>query len=169
VSAVTTTGIGITTALALIVAPWAGIIDERPVVPESAWMVFSDDIRQAGFGTATGKFAQKVDAVSALSSIVARLKSESGLTADQLGRLLGVSRRSIHNWAAGSAIASVHEEKLRELESLIFSIPASTPDERRSLLLDSSNGRSLFKQFASKADGSQRIKFGVPVEERLGL
>ena len=138
-------------------------------MPASAWMVFSDDIRQAGFGTATGKFAQKVNPASGLSSIVAALKIESGLTADQLGRLLGVSRRSIHNWAAGSAIASAHEEKLRELDSLIFSIPANTPEERRSLLLDSSNGPSLFKQFASKADGPQRIKFGVPVEERLGL
>lgn len=168
-STVTTTGLGITAALALIVAPWAGSIDERPVMPASAWMVFSDDIRQAGFGTATGKFAQKVNPASGLSSIVAALKIESGLTADQLGRLLGVSRRSIHNWAAGSAIASAHEEKLRELDSLIFSIPANTPEERRSLLLDSSNGPSLFKQFASKADGPQRIKFGVPVEERLGL
>lgn len=106
---------------------------------------------------------------SALSSIVIALKTESGLTADQLGRLLGVSRRSIYNWAAGSAIASSHEEKLRELDSLIFSIPAKTPDERRSLLLDSSNGPSLFQQLASKADGPQRIKFGVPVEQRLGL
>jgi transcriptional regulator with XRE-family HTH domain len=166
---VTTTGLGVTAALALIVAPWSGTVDERPLAPESAWMVFSDEIRQAGFGTATGKIAPKASAVSGLSSIVAALKSESGLTADQLGRLLGVSRRSIHNWAAGSAIAAVHEEKLRELESFIFSIPANTPDERRSLLLESSNGPSLFKQFASKADSPQRIKFGVPVEERLGL
>ena len=168
-SAVTTTGLGITTALALIVAPWAGPIDELPVVQESAWMVFSDDIRQAGVGTVTGKFAQEANLPTGLSSIVAALKSESGLTADQLGRLLGVSRRSIHNWASGSAIASGHEEKLRELYSLVFSIPAITPDERKSVLLDSSSGPSLFKQFASRSGGPQRIKFGVPVEERLGL
>jgi DNA-binding transcriptional regulator YiaG len=166
---VTTTGLGITTTLALIVAPWAVPIEEPPSVPESAWIAFSDEVRQAGLGTATGKFTEKPKPTSDLSAVVAALKVESGLTADQLGRLLGVSRRSIHNWAAGSAIASTHEEKVRELDSFIASLPAYTPDERRALLLDSSNGPSLFKQFASRANHPQRIKFGVPVEERLGL
>lgn len=166
---VTTTGLGITTTLAVVVAPWVVIVDEPPTVPDSAWIAFSDEVRQAGLGTATGKFTEKAKPTSDLSSVVAALKAESGLTADQLGRLLGVSRRSIHNWATGSAIASSHEERVRELDSFISSLPAYTPEERRSLLLDSSNGPSLFKQFASKADHPQRIKFGVPVEERLGL
>lgn len=145
------------------------LIEEPPSVPESAWIAFSDEILEAGLGTATGKFTEKPKPTSDLSGVVAALKVESGLTADQLGRLLGVSRRSIHNWAAGSTIAPTHEEKVRELEALISSLPAFTPDERRSLFLDSSNGPSLFKQFASKADHPQQIKFGVPVEERLGL
>lgn len=166
---VTTTGLGVTTTLALIIAPWSVVIDEPPTVPESAWFAFSEEVLHAGLGTATGKFLEKVKSTPEISAVVAALKSESGLTADQLGRLLGVSRRSIHNWATGAAIASTHEEKVRELDSFIFSLPAYTPDERRNLLLDSSNGPSLFKQFASKADRPQRIKFGVPVEERLGL
>lgn len=155
--------------MALIIAPWAVVIDDSPAVTESAWIAFSAEVLQAGLGTATGKYTERVKPTPDISAVVAALKFESGLTADQLGRLLGVSRRSIHNWATGSAIASTHEEKVRELDSFISSLPAYTPDERRSLLLDSSNGPSLFKQFASKADHPQRIKFGVPVEERLGL
>lgn len=168
-SAVTTTGIGVSGALALIIAPWGVVVDEAPVWSESAWTVFSEEAFQAGIGTSTGKFVEKTNAAADLSALVASLKAESGLTADQLGRLMGVSRRSIHNWAAGSSIASVHEERLRELDSLISSLPGESPEERRSALLDSSQGPSLFKQFASKADAPQRIKFGVPVEERLGL
>lgn len=163
---ITTTGLGITSTLALIVAPWAVVIEEPPAAPESAWIAFS---QESGLGTATGKFTEKVSPTLAISAVVTALKVESGLTADQLGRLLGVSRRSIHNWATGSAIASAHEEKVRELNSFIALLPADTPDQRRNLLLDSSNGPSLFKQLASQVDHPQRIKFGVPVEERLGL
>lgn len=168
-SDVTTTGLGITASLAMIVAPWAAVIDEPRVIPESAWMIFSDDVLHAGLGTATGSMSAKDEPTSELSAIVANLKTASGLTTDQLGRLLGVSRRSIHNWAAGTAIAPAHEERLRDLELLVFSLPADSPDERRKLLLDSSNGPSMFKQFAAKADAPQRIRFDVPVEERLGL
>lgn len=168
-SGITTTGLGITASLAMIVSPWAVVIDEPREAAESAWMIFSDEVLHAGIGTATGPFAVQVEPADDLSALVANLKVESGLTADQLGRLMGVSRRSIHNWAAGTAIAPVHEERLRELEMLVFSLSAGSPEERRKILLDSSNGPSLFKQFAAKADAPQRIKFGVPVEERLGL
>jgi hypothetical protein len=168
-SSVTTTGLSITASLAMIVAPWATVVDEPRVKPESAWTVFSDEALRAGLGTATGPIAAEQETASDLSTIVANLKAESGLTADQLGRLLGVSRRSIHNWAAGTVIAPAHEERLRDLERLVFSLPAHSPEERRRLLLESSNGPSIFRQFAAKADAPQRIKFGVPVEERLGL
>lgn len=168
-SGVTTTGLSITASLAMIVSPWTVVVDEPSEVVESAWTVFSDEVLQAGLGTATGAVAVKTDLAVDLSAIVATLKVESGLTADQLGRLLGVSRRSIHNWAAGTAIAPAHEERLRELEMLVFSLSADSPEERRKILLDSSNGPSIFKQFAAKAEAPQKIKFDVPVEERLGL
>lgn len=168
-SGITTTGLSITASLVMIVSPWSVVADEPREVAESAWTVFSDEVLHAGLGTATGAFPVKTDPAAELSAIVASLKVESGLTADQLGRLLGVSKRSIHNWAAGTTIAPAHEARLRELEMLVFSLSADSPEERRKILLDSSNGPSIFKQFAAKADAPQKIKFGVPVEERLGL
>lgn len=134
---------------------------------KTTWTVFQTE--DSRLSTATGVLVGESPSTVNPSALVAKLKAESGLTADQLGRLLGVSRRSIHNWAAGSAIAPLHEEKVRELGALVFSLPADTPDERRQLLLDSSNGTSLFRQFATKSNEPQRVKFGVPVEERLGL
>jgi len=156
-------------SLAMAVAPWAGgAIAEPPKKPQSAWSVFSAEALHSGLGTVTGPFPEKDQPGFDIAASIVHLKSESGLTADQLGRLLGVSRRSIYNWAAGGPIAAAHEEKVRELELLVFTLPASTPDERRRQLLDSSNGPSLFKQFAAKSSTPQRIKYGVPVEERLG-
>lgn len=104
-----------------------------------------------------------------VSVLVAELKTDSGLTADQLGRLLGVSRRSVHNWAAGATITPAREERVRALSDLVFSLPSKTPEERRARLLDSSAGPSLFRQFVEDDSRSERIKYSVPVEERFGL
>lgn len=104
-----------------------------------------------------------------VSVLVAELKTDSGLTADQLGRLLGVSRRSIHNWAAGATITPGRAERVRALSDLVFNLPSKTPEERRAHLLDSSAGPSLFRQFIEDNSRSERIKYSVPVEERFGL
>jgi hypothetical protein len=104
-----------------------------------------------------------------LASLVSELKADSGLTADQLGRLLGVSRRSIHNWGAGSSVAAGYEKRIRELSALVFELDAKSADERRALLLDSSHGRSLFKQFVEERSRPQRVQYPVTVKERFGL
>ncbi|WP_272027789.1 helix-turn-helix domain-containing protein [Kocuria rosea] len=100
-------------------------------------------------------------------ALVAELKAESGLTADQLGRLLGVTRRSIHNWAAGSPIAPKHEPRVRALSELVFGLDATTPEGRRELMLDSSSGPSRFKIFLSSTPRSERIQHHIPVGERF--
>lgn len=81
---------------------------------------------------------------------VSALRDLSGLTATQIGRLFGVSRRSINNWMAGSPMAAHHETRLSVLRSVFLAIPASSPDERRSALLDSSSGPTLFQQLVSE-------------------
>lgn len=167
----TTTGLGITTSLALIIAPWGNVpITDAPRF-DSAWVSSeTTGLAHSDSGTATGHFGTKpVQPAKDLSAVVSELKSESGLTADQLGRLLGVTRRSIHNWAAGSPVASIHEERVRDLYQRIMAIDATTPQQRRGLLLASSNGRSLFKTFAGTAAQQERVQFDVPVTERLGI
>jgi hypothetical protein len=165
-----TTGLGVTTALALVSMPWGfASAPERQPFLESAWVSPADGGWRTLDTTTTGQSQSRTEPSLSLSAMVTFLKNDSGLTADQLGRLLGVSRRSVHNWAAGLPIAAVHEERLRSLFDLVHSLTALTPEERKNQLLDSSNGPSLFKQFADKAESPQRIKFGVPLEERLGL
>lgn len=105
--------------------------------------------------------------VQDIRTLVAHLKDESGLTANQLGRLLSVTSRSIHNWAAGSPVSGKHEERIRALSGLVFGLNASTPDNRRAMMLDSSSGPSRFNSFIASTPHPQRLKYSIPVSERF--
>lgn len=79
------------------------------------------------------------------------LRDLSGLTASQVARLFGVSRRSINHWLAGKPMAAQHEERFSLLLSTVRGLPGASPDERRAVLLDSSSGPSLFHQMLAQA------------------
>lgn len=101
------------------------------------------------------------------AAMAQQLKDESGLTVDQVGKMLGVTRRSVHNWATGAPIAPKHEARLEQLHELVFGLNAANPDERRELLLDSANGPSLYRQFSEDTDRAIRVEYPVPVNERF--
>lgn len=167
------TGSGITSWEGAAYAPWGRRDSDQVRRSSCDWILTI--LRSETSSTFTeGLVVEKVKAelpagVRDVSVLVSELKTDSGLTADQLGRLLGVSRRSVHNWAAGATIAPAREERVRALSDLVFSLPAKTPEERRTRLLDSSAGPSLFRQFIEDDSRNERIKYSVPVEERFGL
>lgn len=107
--------------------------------------------------------------VAAPAESVAELRLVSGLTIDQISRLLGVSRRSVHNWMTGNAMASFHQERVSYLLSVMYSLAASSPDERRIELLGSHGGPSLFHQMLAQRSESTRVQqpVGLP-RDRLG-
>ena len=87
-----------------------------------------------------------------VASRVRQLKEDSGLTWDQLRRLLGVSRRAVHMWAGGGQINAKNEERLALLEQIVAALGGRTPADRRSRLLSpSGTGRSVFQELASSA------------------
>jgi hypothetical protein len=59
----------------------------------------------------------------------------SGLSWDQIAGMLGVERRSVHNWAAGKPIARTNEQRLGELLGVLHHIDRGSAQENRSLLL----------------------------------
>ncbi|MDR1448721.1 MAG: hypothetical protein LBI84_00695 [Propionibacteriaceae bacterium] len=76
------------------------------------------------------------------------IHEHTGLTWDQLGRLFGVSRRTVHLWASGSRLNATNAEALAEVERLAHSLAGATPDERRSSLFKlNDEGVSLFDRF----------------------
>lgn len=101
---------------------------------------------------------------------IAELRTASGLTTDQIGRLLGVSRRSVHNWINGNAMAAQHEERVSRLLALVQVLPGATPTERRSALLDSSRGESLFHRLLAERQEDAQIRVpAVSPSERIAL
>jgi len=69
------------------------------------------------------------------SKAIHELHFKSGLTWDQLARLFGVNRRSVHFWASGKPLATRHEEKLFHLLTLIRTIDRGSARINRTLLL----------------------------------
>jgi len=99
---------------------------------------------------------------------VAELRELSGLTTDQVGRLFGVSRRSVHNWINGNSMAPQHEERSAKILALVQVLPGSTPDERRAALLDSRQGTSLFHQLVAANNDGERLQVaGLSARERI--
>lgn len=89
---------------------------------------------------------------------IVEFRDLSGLTASQVGRLFGVSRRSVNNWISGKPMAPDHEERLSELLAIIRGISAPSPAERRAALLDSSSGSSIFHQLLRDATAATPLQ-----------
>lgn len=107
---------------------------------------------------------------ASLAQRIAELRALTGLTTDQVGRLFGVSRRSVHNWINGNAMAPQHEERAAQILSIVRVLPGNTPAERRAALLDSSRGTSLFHELVgSRGEGARLQVAGVSARERIEL
>jgi len=75
------------------------------------------------------------DVVYGAADELEELKSISGLTWDQIARILNVTRRSIHFWIKGGVIAAGNQERLSRLLLTLRSIAFNSPSETRSFLL----------------------------------
>ncbi|NLH70958.1 MAG: helix-turn-helix transcriptional regulator [Brooklawnia sp.] len=101
---------------------------------------------------------------------ISELRTLTGLTTEQVGRLFGVSRRSVHNWINGNPMSPQHEERAAKLLAIVQALPGPTAAERRGALLDSSRGTSLFHQLVAARAESARLQVpGVSARERIEL
>ena len=63
------------------------------------------------------------------------LRRLSGLTWDQLARLFGITRRSLHFWASGKPLTPAHEERLSRLLATVRRLDRGSAHANRTLLL----------------------------------
>lgn len=66
---------------------------------------------------------------------VGELRRLSGLTWDQLARVFNVSRRSLHFWASGKAMAPSNEEHLQRVLAVVRKIDRGAASANRTALL----------------------------------
>lgn len=69
------------------------------------------------------------------AAAIMELRRLTGLTWDQLAHLFSISRRSLHLWASGKAMAPSNEEHLQRLLALIRRIDRGSASANRTALL----------------------------------
>lgn len=77
------------------------------------------------------------------SAPIGELRRLSGFTWNQLARLFGVSRRSLHFWASGNAMSPANEEHLHRLLATIRKIDRGSASANRAILLAASKGGAI--------------------------
>lgn len=75
------------------------------------------------------------DATTPPSTAIAELRRRSGLTWDQLARLFGVARRSVHFWASGKALNAANEERLARMLAVVRYIDRGNAQATRAALM----------------------------------
>ena len=91
-------------------------------------------------------------------SRVRRLKDRSGLTWEQLARLVGVSRRTLHAWDVGATMSAAHRYRLEQLESRLDHLSARA----ESIFDRSAFGASFFEEW-SREPRRPRPRDGSPL------
>lgn len=97
----------------------------------------SDSSSSTGSGLFTSTLEPSSPALptSSNADLIAELRVSTSFTWEQTAKLFGVSRRTVHLWAAGGNMASQNEEHLAELLREVRAIRAAgAPDQRLQLL-----------------------------------
>lgn len=91
------------------------------------------------------------------AELVRSLRERSGLTWEILAKTLGVSRRSLHMWAAGATVTPAHRSVMNRFEELLDSFGPLSPAETKAKLFESpAVGKAPIDQFRMTRDGSKR-------------
>lgn len=68
------------------------------------------------------------------AAAVGEIRSLTGLTWEQVGSMLGVSRRTVHNWHKGARASSKHKERINETLRTVERIWRGTQEQTRAEL-----------------------------------
>ena len=133
--------------LAFVTISRAGSSDGQMHSPLSSWIMSSNWIhagpRLSELISSTIILEKRAVVPRSTAQALTEVREASGLTWEQLARYFGVSRRSVHLWAAGGRMSASNEELLAHLELTIESMHDLDVDTRRRQLLRSDNGLNI--------------------------
>lgn len=96
------------------------------------------------------------------------LKEHSGLTWEQLGKVFGVSRRSVHLWATGGRMNEANAVQLREFTAVVRAVETDDPTKTRARLLAVTEGASVVDRFRRQHSEALRWGAAFAPEELVG-
>ena len=99
-----------------------------------------------------------IDATTTPSAAIAELRRRSGLTWDQLARLFGVARRSVHFWASGKALNAANEERLGRVLAVVRYVDRGTAQATRAALMTVPNDGAIPFDLLAKDEFDEVMK-----------
>jgi hypothetical protein len=110
--------------------------------------------------------ARKTDPIpsSPGARALAQIRQASDLTIEALAPLVGVSRRTLHNWLAGGEISQRNEERLRALAEAVEQIAAVGPETARERLMERVLGSPRIYDLLAEGRYEIAIAHGTGVE-----
>ncbi len=118
-------------AFGLVMLPWGSSSAANATTSTSADCVREPPAEFRGTSSGDGAMAVAIPSQGMLHDLRAR----SGLTWEQISRLLKVSRRSVHLWANGSTVTPANEEHMGRVLSVLRAADRGSPRETRAALL----------------------------------
>lgn len=101
-------------------------------------------------------------------NLVEDLKERSGLSWEQLSKLFGVSRRSMHKWARGGAMNARDLDRAAEIGEALSKIPGTPFDVRTALFRADGSGNSIYRTLMRSLT-NQRANNGDDLSYHFGI
>ncbi len=99
--------------------------------PEKVWLGSCAVVDQTSSGVVF------VASAAASSVVISELRRRSGFTWEQLARLFGVARRSVHFWASGKPMNAANGERLGRLLAVVRFVDRGSAQATRSAFITS--------------------------------
>lgn len=124
----------------------------------------------SGAQTATPQSEKADESEAQTSEQLKWLHAESGLTWDQISRVIGVSRRAIHLWAGGARVTPANVQRVATLAGVIRDLPESNPQARLSRLFAPRAGRmSLYDELLASNRSTAQGEHVTEPKRALGI
>lgn len=94
------------------------------------------------------------------SGAISELRRISGLTWEQLGQLLGVTRRSVHFWASGRPLNASNEKRLMQVLDIVRVADRGSARSTRAAMMDAGQGTTVFDMLAAQRFDDARLILG---------
>ena len=91
---------------------------------------------------------------------ISELRRISGLTWQQRGQLLGVSRRSVHYWASGKPLTAGNQKRLMRVLDIVRAAERGSARSTRAALLDVGEGTTPLDMLAARRFDDARRALG---------
>ena len=103
------------------------------------------------------------------ASAVNALKTRSGLSWQELARVLGVGQRTVFAWTQGARMNQSHIELLKKLTTIVDEIATASPEATRIVLFTpGADGFSPYQTMLRELEIPGRAREGFTVEQLLG-